>query len=201
MYKALGIGLGFNFDHMKELEDREKPSLRRLQARAAKSAVLRVQELYDQAKALRLELEAIDDPSIREQRQFQHQNQTLHEIQRLADRLSNLIPNDMSLGLPPEAKIEQFVLHNDAVGHSTSLPHLLVLPRSGSLAVQRLMEFYESRGEGSGNNSVPNSSGSDEVLDDAEFLDAWAKRRLYETRPPGLHEDGDGGDGPKMVLV
>ena len=46
VYKTFGIGLGFRFDHMSELDGHDyQVSIRRLQARAAKSAVHRAQVL------------------------------------------------------------------------------------------------------------------------------------------------------------
>jgi hypothetical protein len=45
LQQTLNVGLGFNFDYQTPLKSDEKPSLRRLQARAAQSAVQRIQQL------------------------------------------------------------------------------------------------------------------------------------------------------------
>jgi hypothetical protein len=85
VYRALGIGLGFNFDHMRTLKDGEKPSLRRLQARAAKSAVRRLQELYGPQA---LEKASEERQKMREKRIREDER----EVKYIAKRLSNLLP-------------------------------------------------------------------------------------------------------------
>ena len=91
--QTLGSGLGFNFDHDTPLKKGQTPSLRRLQARAAKSAIRRVQELYD-ADAAAKELAAIADPKERQARALKLRQETQQEIETLAQRLTDLVPSD-----------------------------------------------------------------------------------------------------------
>eukprot|EP00980_Cylindrotheca_fusiformis_P003164 scaffold721_cov131-Cylindrotheca_fusiformis.AAC.54 len=91
VYRTFGIGLGYKFDHMRDLEKNEKPSTRRLQARAAKSAIKRVGELYDAAGAQK-ELDGIQDPKERNKRARELREQVDTEIKYLAKRLSELVP-------------------------------------------------------------------------------------------------------------
>lgn len=105
--QALGIGLGFNFDHMRTLEADEKPSIRRLQARAAKSAIRRVQELYD-ADAASKELDNIDDPEERDRRAKALREKTAIEIKYLANRLTDLVPTSYSGEFDDSERIDQF---------------------------------------------------------------------------------------------
>ena len=62
--QTFGIRLGFNFDYDMPLEPGERPTLRRLQARAVKSAIRRVKELYDAEEAA-VTLDKIEDVSFR----------------------------------------------------------------------------------------------------------------------------------------
>ncbi|CAJ1930277.1 unnamed protein product [Cylindrotheca closterium] len=105
--QALGIGLGFNFDHSRPLEPGEKPSIRRLQARAAKSAVRRVQELYN-AEAASEKLDQIEDPDERDRMAKAFREKTEIDIKYLANRLTELIPNSYSGEFDDFGEIEQF---------------------------------------------------------------------------------------------
>jgi len=97
VWKALGIGLGFNFDHMGELEDGEDPSPRRLQARAAKSAVRRYNELYAEEQALIRKNESLD-PEERDESELAATKQRFDdEIRYLAGRLTELVPTSSRL--------------------------------------------------------------------------------------------------------
>lgn len=91
LQQTLGIGLGFQFDHDKPLKQGEKPSLLRLQARAAKSAIRRVQQLYD-ADLAREELNAISDANKRSKRASEMRKETEEEIEHLAQRMLDLVP-------------------------------------------------------------------------------------------------------------
>jgi hypothetical protein len=97
--QTLGIGLAYNFDHMTPLKSGEEPTARRLQARMAKSAIRRVQELYD-AQAAREELDSIADPRERALRAQEMQAQTEAEIDFLRKALTRLIPTDGSDPVP-----------------------------------------------------------------------------------------------------
>lgn len=80
---------------MRPLEPDEKPSVRRLQARAAKSAIRRVQEIYD-AQSAREKLDRIEDPDERNRMARALREETEIEIKYLANRLTELVPNSYS---------------------------------------------------------------------------------------------------------
>jgi hypothetical protein len=82
------------------------PLTRRLQAQAAKSAVCRVQQIYDDQKA-RLELLNLSDPIELKNREDDIPKEGRDEIDAIRGRLSDLIPTDGGLG--EGAKIDQYV--------------------------------------------------------------------------------------------
>jgi hypothetical protein len=104
--QALGIGLGFNFDHMRLLKKDEKPSSRKLQARAAKSAIRRVQELYD-VQALNNQVDTISDPEKKKKKKAELREMTKTEIKYIGKRLSQLIPT-ANFDDIDEIQIQQF---------------------------------------------------------------------------------------------
>lgn len=80
---------------MRPLEPDEKPSVRRLQARAAKSAIRRVQEIYD-VQSAREKLDRIEDPDERNRMARAVREETEIEVKYLANRLTKLVPNTYS---------------------------------------------------------------------------------------------------------
>ena len=107
MQRTFGIGLGYQFEHMTDLKEGERPSARRLQARAAKSAIKRAQQIYN-AEATRLELNAINDPVERSRRQVAMRQASDAEMAHIAAALSNLIPTDSLLDTKRQTKIQRF---------------------------------------------------------------------------------------------
>ena len=107
VYRRLGVGLGFNFDHMRNLEKDEKPSIRRLQARAAKSAVQRVNELYD-PKKIKEAVKDISEPAERKKKAAEIRKQDEDEIKYLAKRLTELVPTGASEEFERKSYIQQF---------------------------------------------------------------------------------------------
>lgn len=101
LYLQYGIGLGLGFDQDKSFSEGKKLTTRRLQARAAKSAVRRAIQLYDQ-KANDKQLNNISDPEKRERRQKELREETKNETRQIADRLTSLVPTDMDLEAPLE---------------------------------------------------------------------------------------------------
>ena len=91
---------------MRPLGPDEKPSIRRLQARAAKSAIRRVQQLHD-ADAARKELDRIKDPVERDRRAKAHREQNAMEIKYLAKRLTDLVPTSHSAEFDDFGRIDQ----------------------------------------------------------------------------------------------
>jgi hypothetical protein len=98
--QTLGIGLGFNFDHDQPLDKGQRPSLRRLQARAAKSAIRRVQQLYDPQRA-RNELDEVSDLEKRNAVATEMRMRAEEEIKFLAERMTELLP-------PPSDTSDEF---------------------------------------------------------------------------------------------
>jgi hypothetical protein len=90
--QTFGIGLGFRFDHTSPLKEGQQPSLRRLQARAAKSAIRRVQELYDAQRQNEEESDRPDDGLDGEAKLERRREEIEEEKKLLARRLTDLIP-------------------------------------------------------------------------------------------------------------
>lgn len=72
-HRTFGIGLSFDFDHDTKLEDGEMPSVHRLRARAAKSAIKRYHQLPDivkiELKGLKLYDESVFEMELEKERQ------------------------------------------------------------------------------------------------------------------------------------
>ena len=89
--QTLGIGLGYNFDHMTPVANGEVLTTRRLQTRAAKSAIKRCQELLDLQK-LNDSVASIDDPKERKAKKKELREATKTEMQYMAKKLTELVP-------------------------------------------------------------------------------------------------------------
>jgi len=94
VYKAFGIGIGYNFDHQSELEEGKEPSVRRLQARAAKSAMRRYNELTDREKQIEKLNETLDPKDeVDHDRKIQQMKKKVDdEINFIGSRLFDLVP-------------------------------------------------------------------------------------------------------------
>jgi hypothetical protein len=175
-----GIGLGFNFDHMSKLEEGETPSVRRLQARAAKSAIRRVQELYD-PEAAKKELDRILDPVQRNQKAAELREQTEVEIKYLAKRLSELVPTGTSQEFEKKSYIQQF--RQTGFKKKSSHEYTLDDPFANDSASEILFR-REAKEE---------SSGSDESV---EFVDAYIQQRESDG-----DEDSNDDNNQRIVLA
>lgn len=164
VYRTFGVGIGYNYDHEDKLNVGEMPSLRRLQARAAKSAIRRAQEIYD-ASLVQEELSAISDPIERNQRAKEARERADAEIRHLAKRLVELIPPDLRFPGDTPAEFRSQV-SND---YRKLSGNEIVLNRSS--AVQRLMNEHDR------------VSG----IDDTDFIEAWLRRRA------GIEDDDQRG--------
>jgi hypothetical protein len=169
VHQTFGIGLGFNFDHMSTLEENELPSTRRLQARAAKSAIRRVQEIYDGAAA-RSALDAITDPKERNRLAARMRRESDDEIKFLATKLSELIPTDLSLDDREHTRIQQY-RPTDFV-RTSSNEYFIRSPRGQSDAVKSLTDSLKQESP-SDEIDYLNPSGKDR---DDEFVEEWLKR-------------------------
>ena len=95
VYKAFGVGIGYNFDHGSELEEGQEPSTRRLQARAAKSAVRRYNELVEkeqQIQQLNETLMSTNNKEDHDRRIRQMKKKVDQELHYIGNRLYELIP-------------------------------------------------------------------------------------------------------------
>jgi hypothetical protein len=177
VYRTLGIGLGFNFDHMSKLKVAEVPSIRRLQSRAAKSAVKRVGEIYNTQFANTI-LDQITDPIEREKIASSIRHDAETELKTLADRLANLIPNDLSWDDTASGlKIEQY---NSGSFMRSSSANQYVIPslQTESLALRRLFaEFHASFNQSSALDDIDylDPMSTNEKSFDDEFVSEWYK--------------------------
>lgn len=181
--KALGIGLGFNFDHMTNLKKGEVPSTRRLQAGAAKSALYKAQQLYD-AKEAQKELDQFDDIIERNQKAEQMRNKIDEEIQYLAQRLTDLIPTDLSLDNGHDTKIQQYDSNNY---ERTSSNEYVVRTRrtATSQSIQGLLS------SGHQNQDIENFDKTKTSYNDLDYLNPFG---AINTTTSTEHFEVEGGD-------
>eukprot|EP00592_Proboscia_alata_P026700 CAMPEP_0194449162 /NCGR_PEP_ID=MMETSP0176-20130528/129982_1 /TAXON_ID=216777 /ORGANISM="Proboscia alata, Strain PI-D3" /LENGTH=697 /DNA_ID=CAMNT_0039276239 /DNA_START=253 /DNA_END=2346 /DNA_ORIENTATION=- len=101
--QTLGVGLNFDYDHDTPLQKDETPSIYRLRARAAKSAVRRAQELYNPERA-REHLSQFQNknvsPATRNREAALLRERVVNEIESLGASLVELVPTNG--GPPPE---------------------------------------------------------------------------------------------------
>lgn len=108
--QTFGIGLGFADGHMDPLPPNEEPGLERLQARVAKSAIKRVNEIYDEA--INEDLDSIVDELERETRKAQIREKNKAEIQYLKTQLVELVPRKYKGNLSKPFKVNVYGLRN-----------------------------------------------------------------------------------------
>lgn len=183
VWKVFGVGLNYDFDHWSELEEGEEPSLYRLRARAAKSAIRRAQEVYD-SQGAQIKLDAIDGEEERKRAAAQMQQESETEIKYLTDALTRLIPfnpgtdprinYDVQLidKLPPSLRKDLQERKYKKVGQNE---YVVDDEYSGyNSAVDSLMKRYGKKTMTSLEDDA--SQGSSPRTDD-EFVDEWLKRR------------------------
>ncbi|CAB9528106.1 expressed unknown protein [Seminavis robusta] len=134
--QTFGIGLVYMDDHLRPLDKDEQPSTRRLQARAAKSALKRVQELRREAIQKINQLGTGDeDPKEVEAKKTEIVLHVDSEIDRLGKRLAELTPyNDNPDG---NATGLQFLGSHGL----RAIPGRLVDAENS--AIEELMRWYE----------------------------------------------------------
>jgi len=173
---------------MSELEENEMPSIRRLQARAAKSAILRAQKIYDKTAASDV-LDSIEDLKERDQKAKEFRHQADEEMKELADRLSELIPTDLSLDDRRNTQVQQFS-PKEFVRTSSNHQYVLLSPLEDSQVIRNLLGSRKQHSEDDeqidylnpssmGENGTPREK-------DEEFLDEWLKQSEGK-----LGSDGD----------
>jgi hypothetical protein len=169
VHQTFGIGLGFNFDHMSTPEENELPATRRLQARAAKSAIRRAQEIYDAASA-RGALDAIEDPEERKRLAVRMRVEADNEIKYLANKLSELIPTDLSLDDGKNTRIQQYAPSDFT--RTSSKEYNIRSNRDQSDAIKSLTDAMKEESPGDEIDYL-NPSGKDR---DDGFVEEWLKR-------------------------
>lgn len=180
------------FDHTTKLEPGQRLSTRRLQARAAKSAICRAREIYASIEAAE-ELQHLQDPLEREKRKQQMRQEAEQEIKFLAKRLSDLVPTDMSLDDQETNKIEK----RDTIRFEKTAPTEYVAhydsnaPREESAVIQRLL--YEQA-----KNRVEDESKTAKFAEYSDFIDEWFSRQQRLDDDEG---DDCADSGIKTVLV
>jgi hypothetical protein len=177
IHQTFGIGLGFNFDHMSTPEENELPTTRRLQARAAKSAIRRAQEIYDAASA-RGALDAIEDPKERKRLAAKMRQEADNEIKYLATKLSELIPTDLSLDDGRHTRIQQYAPTDFT--RTSSKEYNIRSNRDQSDAIKSLTDAVKEESPG---DEIDYLNPSGKPQDDG-FVEEWIKRS----------EEGSSGD-------
>lgn len=188
LQQRLGIGLGFKFDHNRRLEEHEKPSIRRLQARAAKSAIKRVNELYD-PKTVKDALKDISDRAERNRKAAEIRKQTKDEIEYLAKRLTELVPTSPSNEF--EGK-QYFQRLTDTSSFRKTSSHEYVREKN-PFGNKSVTEALSDRNLGEEKESTASESQSESE----DFLEVYL-RELEDWKEKG---DDNGGGDPPISLV
>lgn len=190
--QVLGVGLGFSFDHESDLPAGVEPSTRRLQARAAKSAIQRSQEIYN-ATSVRALLETIEDPVERDQTKARLRQDAEAEIQHLAKRLTELIPTDMNLDSPTtryvvpdfKKKSNNEYVASEPLDYSPSLERLRAVSQMEIDDASAASLSQPVVDEAAPSTSDDLDHGDDlTVQKDDEFVEAWEKRHLASNNSP-----------------
>jgi hypothetical protein len=175
IYRSLGIGLGFNFDHMGTMNSTKQPSIRRLQSRAAKSAIRRVHDIYTDGAIA--DLTQIADHAERQKRASAVRQEAEQEVQKLADRLTDLVPSDLSWDeSETETKVEQYHTGNylGSSKHRYRIPSI----ESESPAIKNLLYNYSSHPKTYGESfeiDYLNPTGLNDLPSDDEFIREWSR--------------------------
>jgi hypothetical protein len=183
------------------LQEEEQPTTRRLQARAAKSAVRRVQEIYDANKA-RAELATISDPVQRDRRALELQRLAADEVKQLAERLSELIPTDCSMDRSKTTPTQLF----DARSFKRTSSNNYVMSSQGDDWIQALDRLLrevkpEKTYEIDYLNPMGDDSGSEDSFKDDEFVEEWEKRHLQMPGNVSNSEIDDKGSAIRTLLA
>ena len=135
--QTLGIGFSFDYDHTTPLKPGEQPSIYRLRARAAKSAVRRVNELFDPQRADEI-LEDIPDKIERSKKALELRQEAQTEIDLLKQQLLELIPSNA----PAEPGMnEMFQVQEESEMFGLDLPNSQQFVAEEGETPSRLDEF------------------------------------------------------------
>lgn len=205
VWKVFGIGLNYDFDHWSDLEEEEEPSIYRLRARAAKSAIRRTQMIYD-SQAAQAELSAIGSMQERKRKSAAMQDEAELEIKFLADELVRLIP--FNPGTDPRIDYDVKIIEKlpPAMRKGMTEPKFTKVSENEYViedesptydaTVVSLLERYGPGSNPSGSSPQYNEDGGTEK-DDA-FVDEWLKRQDSGANKDYNDKDED---GMESVLV
>ena len=200
--QIFGIGLGYNFDHMTKLGDGEKPSTRRLQARAAKSAILHMKKLrYN----MTVELDALSGPE--KKRRSKELDQLWEKERRFfADRLAELVPTDRTNDFRNASNLEQFFKPRSFTktsSHEMTIDAPLYDSRPGRTVID-IMRDPEYSAEFESLEAFTKDIDITD-FDEDEFVAAYMESTEREKLRQHGNDDGsnekDDDDGPNLVLV
>jgi hypothetical protein len=197
VYRTFGIGLGFNFDHMTAVNGTKAPSIRRLQSRAAKSAIQRVTEIFNSERIL-VELSQLNGDSERQHRAATLRHEAEMEVKHLADRLADLIPNQSSWDESElELRIEQYSSGN--VLRASSQAFRLPSIETESPALRKLFDKYTMLAKPTMTYEVDymNPMGSSELSADDEFIIEWNE----QNKAGAMENSQDGENSTEPILV
>jgi hypothetical protein len=187
VHQTFGIGLGFKFDHMSKIKESELPSTRRLQARAAKSAIKRALELYDAQNAT-AELDKIADPIERSKKAAELRQAVDEEIKLLGQRLTELIPNDLSLDRVGDAKVQQY--DSNSFIHASANEYVMPFRGDKSQSLESLFKSQKGNLTSAADEiDYLNPMGDSNDGVDDEFINEWMKR--YLDRGNSTNEEND----------
>ena len=159
--QRLGIGLRFMDDHTRRLKKGEKPSARRLQARAAKSAVARVNNLYRERNEITAGIvENVKDPQERQKQIDQVRETVEEEVAYLAQRLTELIPTEVDPADGPGLKLQNYIPNSTFEVGGQKLK--FTLPTDRSNTVEALLRQYTAK---TGTTATENHPGSGESIE------------------------------------
>ena len=172
LYLQYEIGLGFSFDQCGDFYEGDKLNNRRLQARAAKSALKRARELYSPETAKQI-LDSIVDPLERERKKKELRENAEKEISRIAQRLSDLVPTGIHIDAPISEfsgpAFKRVSDHEYAVNGSTE-----------SLSLDRLRERLSTKLSSSSASPRPPDSLTSETLELSTRLTREQKNNATE---------------------
>ena len=199
VYRTLGIGLGYNFDHMRMLDEGEKPSTRRLQARAAKSAIIHMQKLLTNMT------EELKGLSGQEKTARRNELNQIYEVEKkyFANRLKRLIPTDQTTDFGNSTSIGQFYKPQKFIKTSS---HEMTIDGGPSFGIRSEPILIDVTG-------APLVSAELESLEDFakdmnitdfseyEFERAYMESTEKEKRKQQQGDEGEEDNGPNQILV
>jgi hypothetical protein len=176
-------------------------SSRRLQARAAKSAIRRINDIYN-VEIATIELNKFTDPSEREKCAAMLRHRAETEVKKLARLLTDLIPTDLSWDeAESPLKIEQYQMGN-YVGSSTP-KYKIPSNEVESPALRKLWNNYTSHPKTASESfdvDYLHPMGSPDQLSDDEFMIEWYRRSQESQQIDTSHSD-DGENEMETILV